>query len=157
MCDEKNDKCVENETITQKIRIVKFDRTIPIIQLLALIGVLILLGIILMENKMSRIFLALGLMAILAGIAWRVRRLYKEGLTFEVQYVDEEHPSRLTLVAEEVSDTDEDSIPGENMDDENPLGEEAEKEIHWTEQDYPDPDVELGLKPPPEDTPEEEN
>ena len=145
MCDEKNNKCVENETNTQKIKIIKFDRTIPIIQLLALGGVLILLGVALVRNEMSRIFLTLGLMVILIGIVWRVGRVYRKGLAFEVQYVDEEHPTRLTLVVEEAPDTDEDSMSEEKID------EETEKETHWTEQNYPDPDVELGLKDPPKE------
>lgn len=155
MCDEKNNECLENEPEMQKIKIVKFDRAIPIIQLLAMAGVLILLAAILVENETSRIFLALALMMILVAIAWRVRRLYQEGLTFEVEYIDEEHPTRLAIVAEEVPDSEDDELAEEN-DEENSASQETEKETHWTEQDYPDPDVELGLKPPPDETPEEE-
>lgn len=149
MCDDKND---EN---TQKIRIVKFDRAIPIIQLFALVGAIILLGATLVDNDVSRIFLAMGLMVILAGIAWQVGRLYRRGITLEIQYVDEEHSTRHALVAEEVPDTDEDSMSEENIDEKNSADEEIEKEKHWTEQNYPDPDVELGLKDPPKETPED--
>lgn len=151
MCDEKNDECLENQPDTQKIRIVKFDRAIPKIQLIVLSAVFLLLGVIFSPYLNTRIYIALCFVAMLAVIVLEVRKLFRKGLTLEIQYVDEEHPRRRALIAEEVPDPDEGALTDEISD-----NEETEKETHWTEQSYPDPDVELGLKPPPEASPEDE-
>ncbi len=145
MCDERD---------TRKIRIVKLDRNIPIIQLLGLAAVLILLGLALSPGRASATFLTLALLTVLASIAWRVRGLYRNGITLEVQPADDDEPGRLVLVAEEVADADEAPATTQAPDDE----ENQEEDAHWTEHEYPDPDVELGLKPPPGDQaePEEE-
>ncbi len=138
MCDEKD---------TRKIRIVKLDRNIPIIQLLGLAAVLILLGLALVPGRASATFLTLALLTILASIAWRVRNIYRDGLTLEVQDISDDKPGRLMLVAEEVADTDEAPATAQAPADR----ENQEEDAHWTENEYPDPDVELGLKPPPGD------
>ncbi|GEM_PF-5428928 len=138
MCDEKD---------TRKIRIVKLDRNIPIIQLLGLAAVLILLGLALVPGRASATFLTLALLTILASIAWRVRNIYRDGLALEVQDISDDKPGRLMLVAEEVADTDEAPATAQAPADR----ENQEEDAHWTENEYPDPDVELGLKPPPGD------
>ena len=163
MCDEQNDNMDSDlktctKTYTQKIRIVKFDRAIPVIQLLLLAAALILLAVTLAGNDVSRFFLAMALFVILTAVAWRVRCLYKAGLTFEVEFLDQESETRLALGAEKIldnSDTAEGS-PAEEDTAELETADDGTDRKHWTEVNYPDPDVELGLKEPPEDIPEEE-
>ncbi len=146
MCDEQTENNVNN---IEKIRIVKFDRAIPTIQMLLLAAALILLAVALAGNNISRVFLALALFGVLATIAVKVRCLYRNGLTFEVEFLDQESRTRLALVAEEVPDTDENAVSENDTNPYESESENTEKPKHWTEVNYPDPDVELGLKEPP--------
>ncbi len=150
--------CSEKKKNVRKIRIVKFDKAIPLLQLQILATGLLLLAVALTRNRISGILLGLAFLVSLASVIWRFRKLYREGVAFEIE------ETTADSIADDIPDAEPEEPDQNEQADELEDSDHANEEVfedrlkkHWSSNEFPDPDVELGLKDPPKTPPAEDS
>ncbi len=131
----------ENKKI-REVKVVGYSRELLLLQLTMLITVFSLLGVAVSDGWWSTLFIACFL-CLFGFSLLQALRLHRKGVTISIYDlddsgdagIDDEQPQ--DIIDDEIN-TDEEIQSDENGD---PLD-----KPHWTDDSYPDPDVELGLK-----------